>query len=79
MLRHIDNIKKYGITPIVAINKFVTDTAKEIEILKEKLKGIICLLSVTLKFYCYIYPAHPLISRQPGIRSSHFPRSNSQS
>ena len=37
LLRHIDNIKKYGITPIVAINKFVTDTAKEIEILNEYL------------------------------------------
>ena len=41
LLRHIDNIKKYGITPIVAINKFVTDTAKEIEILKEKLNGVV--------------------------------------
>ena len=37
LLRHIDNIKKYGITPIVAINKFTTDTDKEIEILKEEL------------------------------------------
>ena len=41
LLRHIDNIKKYGITPIVAINKFVTDTAKEIERLKEKLNGVV--------------------------------------
>ena len=41
LLRHIDNIKKYGITPIVAINKFVTDTAKEIEIFKEKLNGVV--------------------------------------
>ena len=39
LLRHIDNIKKYGITPIVAINKFTTDTDKEIEILKEVLNG----------------------------------------
>ena len=36
LLRHIDNIKKYGITPIVAINKFTTDNDKEIEILKEE-------------------------------------------
>lgn len=41
LLRHIENIKKYGITPIVAINKFVTDTDKEIELLKEELKGIV--------------------------------------
>lgn len=41
LLRHIDNIKKYGITPIVAINKFTTDTDKEIEILKEKLNGVV--------------------------------------
>ncbi len=41
LLRHIANIKKYGITPIVAINKFVTDTDKEIELLKEELKGIV--------------------------------------
>lgn len=41
LLRHIDNIKKYGITPIVAINKFTTDTDKEIEILKEELNGVV--------------------------------------
>lgn len=41
LLRHIDNIKKYAITPIVAINKFVTDTDKEIEILKEELNGVV--------------------------------------
>jgi len=41
LLRHIDNIKKYGITPIVAINKFTTDTDKEIEILKEVLNGVV--------------------------------------
>lgn len=41
LLRHIDNIKKYGITPIVAINKFTTDTDKEIKILKEVLNGVV--------------------------------------
>ena len=41
LLRHIDNIKKYGITPIVAINKFVTDIDNEIEILKEELNGVV--------------------------------------
>ena len=39
LLRHIDNIKnKFGLNVIVAINKFVTDTEKEIEFLQNKLK-----------------------------------------
>ena len=29
--RHIENVKKFGVQPIVAINKFVTDTDAEIE------------------------------------------------
>ena len=41
LLRHIENIKKYGLTPVVAINKFVTDTESEIEVLKNKLQGIV--------------------------------------
>lgn len=37
--RHIDNLKnKYGLNVIVAINKFLTDTDKEIEQLKEELE-----------------------------------------
>lgn len=37
--RHIDNLKnKYGLNVIVAINKFLTDTDKEIELLKEELE-----------------------------------------
>ncbi len=39
LLRHIDNIKnKFGLNVIVAINKFITDTEKEIEYLQSKLK-----------------------------------------
>ena len=39
--RHIDNIKnKYGLTPIVAINKYQNDTQKEIEFLEKSLKEI---------------------------------------
>ena len=39
LLRHVDNIKnKYGLTPIVAINKYYTDTDKEIKFLEEKMK-----------------------------------------
>ena len=39
LLRHIDNIKnKFGLNVIVAINKFLTDTEKEIEFVQNKLK-----------------------------------------
>lgn len=39
--RHVENIEyKYGIKPIVAINKYENDSAKEIEFLEEKLKEI---------------------------------------
>lgn len=38
--RHIENIKKYGIEPIVAINKYTADTQNEIEVLQEELKGV---------------------------------------
>ena len=43
IFKHVDNIKNvFGLYPIVAINKFYTDTDKEIEFLKNKLeeKGI---------------------------------------
>lgn len=33
--KHIENIKSFGIEPIVAINKFVSDSTNEIECLKE--------------------------------------------
>ncbi len=33
--RHIENIKKFGLEVVVAINHFVVDTDKEIEIIKE--------------------------------------------
>jgi len=33
--RHIENIKKFGLTVTVAINHFVTDTDKEVKILEE--------------------------------------------
>ncbi len=35
LLRHIDNIKKFGVQPIVAVNKFITDTNDEVaEVMK---------------------------------------------
>ncbi len=39
LTRHIDNLKnKFGLNVIVAINKFITDTEKEIEYVQNKLK-----------------------------------------
>ncbi len=41
LIRHVDNIKnKYGLTPIVAINRYKNDTEKEIKFLQEKLSKI---------------------------------------
>ena len=34
--KHIENIKKFGITPVVAINHFTSDTAEEIQLVKDK-------------------------------------------
>lgn len=45
--RHIDNIKnKYGLTPIVAINRYVNDTENEVNFLEKKLKEIGVTLSL---------------------------------
>jgi formate--tetrahydrofolate ligase len=32
--RHVENVKKFGVTPIVSINRFSADTAAEIELVK---------------------------------------------
>ncbi len=34
--KHIENMKKYGLTPIVAINKFISDTDAEIKAVKKQ-------------------------------------------
>jgi len=34
--KHVENIRYYGITPVIAINKFSSDTVAEIEIIKAK-------------------------------------------
>ena len=39
LMKHIENIQLFGLNPIVAINKFTTDTEKELQLLKEKLEG----------------------------------------
>ena len=35
----IENIKKYGLNPVIAINKFETDKNEEIEFLNQLLDG----------------------------------------
>ena len=37
--RHISNLKKFGITPIVALNHFVKDTEEEVSVVKQTCEG----------------------------------------
>jgi len=37
--RHVDNIRKFGVPVIVAINRFPTDTPQEIELIREKCRS----------------------------------------
>ncbi|NNF34326.1 MAG: formate--tetrahydrofolate ligase [Saprospiraceae bacterium] len=32
--KHLENIRKFGITPVIAINKFVSDTDEEVEVIR---------------------------------------------
>lgn len=34
--KHIENMKRFGVCPVVALNKFVTDTDEEIQVIAEK-------------------------------------------
>ena len=47
LLRHLDNVAKYGVPAVVAINRFPTDTEAELELLRNlcKEKGIDVVLS----------------------------------
>lgn len=47
LLRHLDNVAKYGLPAVVAINRFPTDTEAELELLRDlcKEKGIDVVLS----------------------------------
>ncbi len=38
--RHINNVKKFGLTPVIALNRFVLDTKNEIKILFDFCKNI---------------------------------------
>jgi len=39
LTRHIENVRKFGVNPVVAINKFVTDTSDEINAVIAAAKG----------------------------------------
>ena len=34
--KHIENLKKFGLNPVVAVNNFISDTEEEIKIIKDK-------------------------------------------
>lgn len=40
--RHVENVRKFGVTPVVALNRFVTDTEAELDFLRNwaEFKGI---------------------------------------
>jgi formate--tetrahydrofolate ligase len=38
--KHVENMKKFNVCPVVAINRFVSDTEEEINIIKEKCKEL---------------------------------------
>jgi formate--tetrahydrofolate ligase len=40
--KHLENIKLFGVTPIIAINKFKSDTKEEIQMIKDlaKIKNV---------------------------------------
>ena len=38
--KHIENMKKFGFNPVVAINAFPTDTAEEVQLVQEKCKAM---------------------------------------
>ncbi len=38
--RHVENVRKFGIEPIVSINRFSVDTAAEIKLVEEKCKAL---------------------------------------
>ena len=42
--KHLENIRQFNVTPVIAINRFTSDTEEEIDVIKEKAKsmGIRC-------------------------------------
>jgi formate--tetrahydrofolate ligase len=45
--RHVENVQKFGIVPVISINRFSADTDAEIALVKEKCKslGVECLMA----------------------------------
>ena len=41
LLKHVENIKQYGIEPIVAINRYSNDSEEELKLLANELEGIV--------------------------------------
>jgi formate--tetrahydrofolate ligase len=39
LTRHLDNLRKFGVPPIVAINRFITDTDKELQAVTKAAEG----------------------------------------
>lgn len=39
LMKHVENLKKFGVNVVVAINKFTSDTQREIDLVKEKVMG----------------------------------------
>jgi formate--tetrahydrofolate ligase len=42
LLRHIENLKKFGVPPVVAINRFITDTDAELQEVIKVAEGVGC-------------------------------------
>ena len=40
LVRHIENLKKFGVTPIVALNHFIADTQEELEVINDVCAGL---------------------------------------
>jgi formate--tetrahydrofolate ligase len=40
LARHVENVQKFGIVPVVSINRFSADTAAEIALVKDKCKAL---------------------------------------
>ena len=47
LAKQIENVKKYGVSVVVAINKFITDSSEELEFIKEYCKKIGVRVSLT--------------------------------
>src|SRR5262245_65507693 len=40
LARHVENVQKFGIAPVISINRFSADTDAEIALVKEKCKEL---------------------------------------